>query len=170
MGYDYDALYRDTPNALGAPTPFIVEAFERFAGRALTVLDLGCGQGRDALFIARAGHAVTGVDLSPNGVSEMTQVAETEGLEVTGVVADLMDYVPTGRFDIVLIDRTLHMLGATERPAVLARMLDHVAENGWVLIADEPKNIPSFQAVAAAHPVEWHEGVATRGYLFLRWH
>ena len=88
MAYNYDALYRTTKDALGAPTKKIVDAFAALDGRRLRVLDVGCGQGRDALFIARLGHHVTGVDISTSGISAMIVAAKAEGLSVEGVVAD----------------------------------------------------------------------------------
>lgn len=48
MVYNYDALYATEPNALGAPTPAFVQFFETFANPVARVLDVGCGQGRDA--------------------------------------------------------------------------------------------------------------------------
>ena len=58
MAYDYDKLYRSTPRALGEPTELFVDFFKHQAEESLRVLDVGCGQGRDALFIARMGHCV----------------------------------------------------------------------------------------------------------------
>ena len=69
-----------------------------------------CRQGRDALFIARHGHHVLGVDLSPTGIRDRTIAAKIEGLPIQGTVADLTTYNPSGFFDIILCDRTLHTL------------------------------------------------------------
>ena len=55
MSYDYDALYARTPDALGAPTRAFVDFFDGYDRPNVRVLDIGCGQGRDALFIARLG-------------------------------------------------------------------------------------------------------------------
>ena len=74
-----------------------------------SLLDIGCGQGHVALLIARAGHRVVGVDLSPSGIHDMTRVATKEALPVEGIVADLSTFTPQGIFDVLLIDRTLHM-------------------------------------------------------------
>ncbi len=168
MGYDYDKLYGETRDALGPPTKAFVDFFDRLEMKQARVLDVGCGQGRDALFIARAGHRVVGVDLSPNGIRDLTQAAQREGLDIQGQVADLNDYAPDGSFDVVLIDRTLHMLDESERLALLARLLDHVVPNGHVLIADEPSNIAGFRLVIARHLETWHETYAKGGFLFLQ--
>jgi len=168
MAYDYDALYRDTPQALGAPSKVFSGWFAARGEKWLRVLDVGCGQGRDALPVARAGHEVVGVDLSPSGIAALSRAAEAEGLAVTGVVADIEIYRPEGLFDVVLIDRTLHMLAAAPRHAVLARLLGHVAPGGHILIADEPRNISGLKAVIDLDPVTWTITKAQRGLLFAR--
>lgn len=167
MGTDYDRLFGETPDALGAPTREIVAFFEA-RGAGLRVLDVGCGQGRDALLLARRGHRVVGVDLSPNGIRDMVAAAEAEGLAVDGIVADITTFGPEGVFDVVLIDRTLHMLAREDRLAVLARLLDHVRGGGWVCIADEPSNMADFGAVLTHHRAAWVPEVAKRGFLFAR--
>lgn len=168
MAYDYDALYRETPDALGLPSRVFTDWFEPRADAGLRVLDLGCGQGRDALFIARAGHRVVGVDLSPAGIADMTRVARAEGLDVTGIVADIAQFEPDGAFDVVLIDRTLHMLGAGSRHAVLARLAGHVVPGGWLLIADEPRNIAALRVALETPDADWEITKAQRGLLFAR--
>ncbi|WP_342077413.1 class I SAM-dependent methyltransferase [Yoonia sp. SS1-5] len=89
-------------------------------------------------------------------------------MPITGVVADITTYDPDGVFDVVLIDRTLHMLPRPARLAVLKTMLDHVDQNGWLLIADETANMAAFRTIIAAHTANWATEVSQRGYLFLQ--
>lgn len=168
MPYDYEKLYRETPDALGEPNRELAEFFDKSVRGKARVLDVGCGQGRDALFLARRGHEVVGVDLSPSGIRDMLAAAEQERLKVDGLVADITAFEPEGEFDVLLFDRTLHMLEPEARNDVLDRLLDHVAESGRVLIVDEKSNIEGFRRVLAAHRFDWAEDVAKRGYLFVR--
>lgn len=168
MSYDYDQLYRETPNALGAPTKAFAEFFKTYDKTNARVLDVGCGQGRDALFIGRLGHRVDGVDLSPAGIADLVADAQREALDVRGDVADITEYQPDGLFDVVLIDRTLHMLDEIPRHAVLTRLLDHVAPKGYLLIADERSNMAGFNAVFIADDREWETLTDKGGILFLR--
>ena len=168
MAYDYDALYRTTPDALGPPTPAIVAFFDNLGPPQRSVLDIGCGQGRDALFIARLGHRVTGVDLSEHGIRDLNAAAAKESLPITGIVADLAQYTPDTSFDIILIDRTLHILAPEPRHAFLARLLDHTAPDGWVVIADEPSNLPGLKAIAEAHARPWRVERQEKGLLLLQ--
>jgi SAM-dependent methyltransferase len=167
MAYDYDALYGSTPDALGAPSRVFVDFFQNYDGVPLRVLDVGCGQGRDALFIARLGHSVVGVDLSPHGIADLNVAAKAENLQITGIAADISAFDVPGTFDVILIDRTLHMLDRQDRIAVLKRLVDHVAGKGWVLIADERKNMPDFRDVCAQHSAAWAVTLDKGGTLFL---
>ncbi len=168
MAYDYDKLYGSTPQALGDPTQVFVDFFERQGSETLRVLDIGCGQGRDALFIAGMGHSVVGVDLSPNGIRDLNNAANKGNLDVEGVVADIETFVPEGEFDVVLIDRTLHMLPEKERLEVLERLICTVPKGGWVLIADERSNMQGFKDVFAASTDAWETELEVRGNIFLR--
>lgn len=168
MAYDYDTLYRSTPEALGEPTQVFVDFFEQRRDQTLRVLDVGCGQGRDALFIARMGHRVVGVDLSPNGIRDLITAANTENLDIEGIAADIVTFVPEGVFDVILIDRTLHMLAERDRLDVLERLIRAVAKGGWVLIADERSNMQGFKDVFGACADAWDTELDARGTLFLR--
>lgn len=168
MAFNYDKLYGETPDALGPPTKIIVDFFDSLDRQEAKVLDVGCGQGRDAVFIARRGHVVTGVDISPNGIRDLNTIAKKENLPLKGLVADITAFDPAGVFDVVLIDRTLHMLPRDERFLTFSKLLDHVAENGWLLIADEASNVEDFQTVVSKAPTKWTTLLRKRGYLFLR--
>lgn len=167
MAYDYDKLYGETRDALGQPTSNFVEFFHQYRRDQARVLDVGCGQGRDALFIARQGHAVVGLDISPNGIRDLTTVARQENLAIEGVVADIATYTPEGTFDVVVVDRTLHMIAKPARLGVLNTLLGRVRESGWLLIADEPSNIKDFEALISRHDIDWQTNLSKRSYLFL---
>ncbi|WP_373356666.1 class I SAM-dependent methyltransferase [Pseudoroseicyclus sp. CXY001] len=166
MAYDYDALYAATPDALGPPTEVIAKHAARIKAPGMRALDLGCGQGRDALMLARLGLTVHGIDSSPAGIAAMLAAAEAEGLAVTGEVADLSDYTPGAPVDLMLFDRVLHMLPEAPRHAALARLLPFVAPGGHLMIADETSNMAGLREIAAT--LDWEELLARKGYLFLR--
>ena len=72
------------------PDPFLVEVSASLAaGRALCIA-AGCG--RNAVFLAERGFAVTAVDISQRGVALCEDLARDRGVEVEAVVADMNDY------------------------------------------------------------------------------
>jgi 2-polyprenyl-3-methyl-5-hydroxy-6-metoxy-1,4-benzoquinol methylase len=118
----YDRIYRENEEVCGEPYDEMVKFVDSLGPRKLDVLDLGCGQGRDALLFARSGHRVIGVDLSKVGVQHMLRVAASEELNVTGIIQSITDFEWATSFDIVILDRVLHMLNYDgDREQVLIR-------------------------------------------------
>jgi len=107
-------------------------------GRAL---DLACGEGRNAVWLAQRGWQVTGVDFSQVGLDKAARLAEQRGVWVGWQRADLVDYVPApAAFDFVAI-LYLHIVGAAMRD-VLRRGAAALASGGTLLVVGhDPTNI-----------------------------
>lgn len=98
-----------------------------------SALDLGAGEGRNAVWLARQGWQVTAVDFSDIGLAKATQLAAAAGVEVTTVCADAADHTPPpGGSDLVTI-LYLH-LPSTQRRDVYRRAADGVAPGGSLLV------------------------------------
>ena len=166
---DYDKHYRKGRGQCGDPFPEFVAFFEGYDRPRARVLDLGCGQGRDALLAARHGHEVVGVDLSEIGIGQMVEDAEAEGLDVTAVVSDVLEFRSRRKFDVVLLDRVLHLLlHDDERIACLDRSTSLTRKGGHVLIADEPKNRSLIHGYFDERPDAWSVVKRTKNFLFAR--
>lgn len=93
------------------PAKFLAENFDYLkAGSA--VLDMGMGEGRNAVFLAQKGHKITGVDISSVAIKKSYLLAKEFGVKIKGVVASLESYkIPKGSFDAVIcfyyVDRKL---------------------------------------------------------------
>jgi SAM-dependent methyltransferase len=84
-------------------------------GRAL---DIGCGTGRDAVYLAGRGWTVTGVDSVPRALDAATQRARASGVDVNWVRGDVtrLQTLGIGKDYELLVDRgCFHGLGDTER-------------------------------------------------------
>lgn len=113
------------------------EARDLPPGRAL---DLGTGEGRNAIWLAERGFAVTAVDFAEVGLAKAAHLAAERGVSVDWVAADVTTYTPSGWFDLVLI-AYLH-LPPDERRAVLARARQAVAPGGtFIYIGHDVSNI-----------------------------
>lgn len=168
MATDYEQFYRDNKQGLGAPAKPFVDFFQTYGKSAARVLDVGCGQGRDALFIARLDHQVTAVDLSPTGIADLRADAAREGLRIDAHVGDIRTFDRPGPFDVIVIDRTLHMLAEEpERMAVLERLISQTLEGSFVLIADERANLPAFERAFAESAATWRPLYRRGGYMFM---
>lgn len=95
-----------------APNQFVVEEVGDLP--AGTVLDIACGEGRNAIWLAEKGWRATGVDFSRVALHKGRRMAEERGVEVEWIEADLRTWQPTGQFDLV-IAMYLHLPERTRR-------------------------------------------------------
>lgn len=88
---DYDQAYRDTTSYFGgAPDPLLQRWASRLDPR-LPVLDVGCGQGRNAVYLARQGLTVHAVDPSRAAIDQLRQQTAGESLTILTVRAGFSD-------------------------------------------------------------------------------
>lgn len=106
MSVAYDKYYQ-TENLFGEPYSELIEFFADYPKKG-KVLDLGCGQGRDAIALARLGYSVTGIDDSKVGVDQMNQIGQNESLNLIGHVGNIYTFDRFTEFDIVLLDSMFH--------------------------------------------------------------
>lgn len=107
----------------------------------IRLLDIGCGEGRNALYLARAGYEVTAFDLSQRGVDKAKRLADEARLEIDLFRADLRDYRLERDFDIIFSTGSLHYLPDGIRGEVISDYQNHTLPNGLhaftVLVADK---------------------------------
>ena len=102
----YDEHYKEEHH-FGEPYPDLIKYFEDNDSRG-RLLDLGCGQGRDALALAHLGYDVTGVDVSRIGIQQMLREAKNRNLKVRGIITDIYEFPIDSDFDYILLDSMLH--------------------------------------------------------------
>lgn len=112
-----------------------------------TALDLGAGEGGDALWLAERGWDVTGIDISPTALARAEAAAERAGLSerVTWVAADLDTWSSPLEFDLVAAS-FLQSPVALDRGRILRNAAERVAPGGHLLV------------VAHAEPPPWAHG------------
>jgi len=118
-------------SAATTPSGFLIAETETLPpGRAL---DVACGAGRNAVWLARHGWRVTGVDFSDVALRAARELAVASGVEVEWIEADAVTWVPPGRaYDLVTV--MYLQLPARERRAALAHAASAVRPGGTLLV------------------------------------
>lgn len=94
------------------------------------VLDIGCGEGKDAVFLARNGYRVTAFDGAEKGIEKAKLLAGKNYVHVDFFKADIHDYIPAQEFDIIFSSGVLHYLSASERKNFIDSLKLHTADGG----------------------------------------
>jgi SAM-dependent methyltransferase len=130
----WNARYRELPLVWSAgPNQFVVEQTGSLPpGRAL---DVACGEGRNALWLAERGWTVTGVDFSDVAIAKAQASARERGLSIDFRVGDVTDgrtFDSDGELDLVLV--AYLQLPDEELEATHRALVDHVAPGGLLLV------------------------------------
>ena len=124
----------------------VLEAMESLSpGKAL---DLGCGQGRNALFLAQHGFEVTAVDQNELALEILQSIVEQEDLEMTVGLYDINSANLKQSYDLIVSTVVLMFLQADRISAIIRNMQDQTNPGGYNLIVcamdteDYPCQVP----------------------------
>ena len=129
---DWNRRHGESGQLFGVdPNRFLVAEVDGLApGRAL---DLACGAGRNAVWLAEQGWQVTGVDFSDVAIDNARRLAGDRGVAVEWLVADVVEWEPPAdAFDLVVV-LYLH-LPAEERRPIMRRAAAALAGGGTILV------------------------------------
>jgi SAM-dependent methyltransferase len=114
MFYNKAARPEDLPWHSERPARLLTDAIEQrgVPGRAL---DLGCGAGVFAVYLAKRGYEVTAIDFIPKALEMVQARAGTENVRVGSVLADVLDWHSATPFDLVLDSGCLHTVTNVNR-------------------------------------------------------
>ncbi|WP_277935279.1 methyltransferase domain-containing protein [Parablautia muri] len=132
MVSDYDKRY-DTADYYWGITPnnLCYEIMKlRPPIKPLKVLDIGCGEGKDAVFLARNGYIVTAFDLSEAGIEKGKKLAEKWNTHVDFFKADITDFRATKYYDIIFSSGVFHMIKPEIRKEITANLKECTNKNG----------------------------------------
>lgn len=76
----------------------------------LEVLDIGCGEGKDAVYMAEKGCNVTAFDVTQSGIRKVKKLAEERSVKIDAFVADVNDFEINKKFDIIYSTGTIQYL------------------------------------------------------------
>lgn len=137
---DWDERYAGTELLWTAePNRFLVAETAGLEPGA--VLDLACGEGRNAIWLGERGWRVTGVDFSGAAIEKARRLAAVRGVEGDWQTADLRDYEPAPRtFDLVLVFY-LHVPADIRRPILRAAANAVAAGGTFLLVGHDTDNL-----------------------------
>jgi cyclopropane fatty-acyl-phospholipid synthase-like methyltransferase len=116
-----------------APTRFMTRA-ARWLSPGMSALSVADGEGRNSVFLAQEGLAVTAVELSPVAQHKARRLADAHHVDVDFVLADILKWDwPTAAFDAV-VAIFIQFLAPAERDSAFGKLVDALKPGGLLLL------------------------------------
>ncbi|WP_454785296.1 SAM-dependent methyltransferase TehB [Legionella sp. WA2024007413] len=130
----------------------------------LKILDVGCGSGRNPLFLGLKGHAVTGMDHNEAAIENIRQIAHDEKIATLNPVLHDLHHplnLEKEAYDLVIATVSLQFLNAERIPSLLHELRDATVMQGFHFlvfpIGSEQFELPSFFTYLAEPEEVYHD-------------
>lgn len=140
----WEQAYRD-PNAdafAKGPTSDL-EAYAAHLKPRSRVLDVGCGEGRNSIYLAAQGHIVDAFDISAAGIASAKRRAAEQRLDIRFWLEDLASFTFLRKYDVILSHGVLHLPEKAVRDAFLHKARAHTKPGGLHFIGIFTNRLPA---------------------------
>lgn len=153
--YDQQNYYWGT-----RPSPICLEVLKKLPPeKPLKLLDIGCGEGRNAVFFARNGYHVTAFDTSGKGVEKTKKLADKASVTINLFMANINEFRSTENFDILFSTGVLHYIPKELRSEIFTNYKNFTKSGGlnvFSVFVQKPFIEKAPDGEATAH--EWLSG------------
>ncbi len=132
-----DCLWGLKPNKYVTQIPKIIKPGK--------VLDIGVGEGRNALFLVKQRFEVTGVDILKEAVDKFLKFARDKKLDVSGVISDIVNFDFKQNYDVIISVATLHLISKDKVIDIIKKIKEHTKPNGINLLTVFTKKDVGFE-------------------------
>lgn len=98
--------------------------------KPINILEIGCGDGQEAVFFARNGYIVSAFDIDEERIAGAKKLAENVGVDVNFFCADVLNYKIESEFDVIYFSGTMHLIPVNARKRILKMMQAGTAVGG----------------------------------------
>ncbi len=139
----YSKLYKDDSYYWGIlPNSFCYTVLEKYPPtRRLKLLEIGCGEGRDAVFFARNGYEVSAYDVVSEGVNKAKQLASLCNVSLNAFTSNMLLFDPEETYDVLYCARSLQYVPRDMREEFFEKYKKRTNPGGvhaFMVMVDKP--------------------------------
>ena len=125
----------------GKPSEDVIAAASMLA-KGANALDLGCGEGRNAIYLAMNGFDTTAIDISKAGINKLNTFASERGLSIKSIVCDIRKFIFKRSFDLIACHGCLHLLYRKDWQKVINNIKKNTSPGGLNVICVFTDQLP----------------------------
>lgn len=118
----------------GNPSKEVEDIVQRLP-RDAKILDVGCGDGRHALYLAKLGFSVDAFDISKNAIEKLNYLKAIHDLNLNTWVCDVFDFDFQYPYDLIIIHGVLQFIEKSKQPTVIELLKKWTKNDGYHIIA-----------------------------------
>ncbi|MGY8684392.1 class I SAM-dependent methyltransferase [Bradyrhizobium sp. UFLA05-153] len=150
----WDSGYADhNVSSMGGPSPEIFEIAPALRAKSV-VVELGCGEGRNALYLAHFDHQVIATDISEAAISKLNRLAGELGVNLTSGVVRVEEFQPPAYLDVFIAHSVLHFTERSVWKPLIRALIDRTRPGGFHCFTntlDQPDHPISKESLASGH-------------------
>jgi len=136
MSDEYNSRYSNEEFYWGLKPDKLVVKSIPFIKKNSKILDLGSGEGKDSLFLAKKGNNLTAVDISEKGIEKTNKFAKENNLKIKTEISNIKDYLnKSKKFDAIYAINVLQFIPEDKIFEVVKKMQNKTKKNGINVIA-----------------------------------
>ncbi len=126
-----------------------VREFEHLLSKQSNILEVGCGEGQNSVYLARQGFRnIDAFDISENGIAKLRRICEVNDIQLKAFVDDLTSYEFDKEYDLVMCFGTLHFVCKDDWKAFVARAKEHTNIGGVHIMQIFTDAVPASDDIA----------------------
>jgi len=130
---DFNDLYQRNEDYYCRASDGLIDCIKEYNTYPCKALDVGCGQGRNALWLANRGFKVVAIDNSPMAIESLKQYAYEQDLHIDIILGDISTYdIGTKEFGLVVVQTTLNHLDPKSIPNCCKRIYESLKCDGII--------------------------------------
>lgn len=150
----WEKLYKKNNSPFGRKARPEIKQILRYKRKG-NVLDLGCGEGQNALFLSSKGFNVVGVDISKTAINRLSRRAKTNKLKIRCIQKSLTNYNINKDYEVITTNYSLHVLRRNQGLKIIREMKKHTKKSGVNVVSSFMAELPFYDKKA-------------KGYFYLR--
>lgn len=130
----WEGLYSKNKNPFGSKPQNIIFELLKYKNKG-DVLDLGCGEGQNILFLAKNRFKVVGIDISETAIKRCLTIAKENKVKVKCILKSVLDYKIDKEYDIITTNYFLHLLNRKDGLKLIKQIKKHTKKRGINIIS-----------------------------------
>jgi len=145
----WERAYREKDmNAFSTKPNATITEFENLFCKEATVLDVGCGEGQNAIYLAKQGYNVDAFDISECGIAKVTDRCKALGVKLNAFAADLRGYEFKHDYDVIMSFGTLHFVSKDDWKRFITEAKAHTNDGGIHIMQLFTDDVPASEDIA----------------------